>query len=116
MANEKRNLLISCLVALRACTVAVKDVRDVERSIEVTAETLYRGDRHRPFRAAAGQLGRRDRTGIQDSERSRPSVHQPPLSMRRKSIWAILIAKTPLAGKCRSVGLFRGLLSKNCEF
>jgi uncharacterized protein (UPF0210 family) len=28
-------------VALRTCTVAVKDVRDVEHSIEVTAETLY---------------------------------------------------------------------------
>ena len=29
------------LVVLRTCTVAVKDVRDVEHSIEVTAETLY---------------------------------------------------------------------------
>jgi hypothetical protein len=28
-------------VVLRTCTVAVKDVRDVEYSIEVTAETLY---------------------------------------------------------------------------
>jgi hypothetical protein len=28
-------------VALRACTVAIKDVRDVEHSVEVTAETLY---------------------------------------------------------------------------
>ena len=28
-------------VVLRTCTVAVKDVRDVEHSIEVTAETLY---------------------------------------------------------------------------
>jgi hypothetical protein len=28
-------------VALRTCTVAVKDVQDVEHSIEVTAETLY---------------------------------------------------------------------------
>ena len=31
---------LSCVV-LRTCTVAVKDVRDVEHSIEVTAETLY---------------------------------------------------------------------------
>ncbi len=31
---------ISCVV-LRTCTVAVKDIRDVEHSIEVTAETLY---------------------------------------------------------------------------
>jgi hypothetical protein len=28
-------------VVLRTCTVAVKDVRDIEHSIEVTAETLY---------------------------------------------------------------------------
>jgi hypothetical protein len=28
-------------VVLRTCTVAVKDTRDVEHSIEVTAETLY---------------------------------------------------------------------------
>jgi uncharacterized protein (UPF0210 family) len=28
-------------VALRTCTVEVKDIRDVEHSIEVTAETLY---------------------------------------------------------------------------
>jgi hypothetical protein len=28
-------------VALRICTVAVKDVQDVEHSVEVTAETLY---------------------------------------------------------------------------
>ena len=35
--NEYARLL--CVV-LRTCTVAVKDVRDVEHSIEVTAETL----------------------------------------------------------------------------
>src|SRR5208283_5560115 len=29
------------LVALRTCTVAVKDIRDVEHSVEVNAETLY---------------------------------------------------------------------------
>jgi len=29
------------LVVLRRCTVEIKDVRDVEHSIEVTAETLY---------------------------------------------------------------------------
>ena len=28
-------------MVLRTCTVAVKDVRDVEHSIQVTAETLY---------------------------------------------------------------------------
>jgi hypothetical protein len=28
-------------VVLRTCTVAVKDLRDIEHSIEVTAETLY---------------------------------------------------------------------------
>ena len=28
-------------VVLRTCTVAVKDIQDVEHSIEVTAETLY---------------------------------------------------------------------------
>ena len=28
-------------MVLRTCTVAVKDVQDVEHSIEVTAETLY---------------------------------------------------------------------------
>jgi hypothetical protein len=30
---------ISCVV--RTCTVAVRDLRDVEHSVEVTAETLY---------------------------------------------------------------------------
>jgi len=29
------------LVVFRTCTVAVKDIRDVEHSVEVTAETLY---------------------------------------------------------------------------
>ena len=28
-------------MVLRTCTVAIKDLRDVEHSIEVTAETLY---------------------------------------------------------------------------
>jgi hypothetical protein len=28
-------------VVLRKCTVAVKDVQDIEHSVEVTAETLY---------------------------------------------------------------------------
>jgi hypothetical protein len=28
-------------VVLRICTVAVKDVQDIEHSVEVTAETLY---------------------------------------------------------------------------
>jgi len=28
-------------VVLRTCTVAVKDVHDIEHSVEVTAETLY---------------------------------------------------------------------------
>ena len=28
-------------VVLRTCTVAVRDIRDVEHSVEVTAETLY---------------------------------------------------------------------------
>ena len=28
-------------MVLRTCTVSVKDVRDVEHSVEVTAETLY---------------------------------------------------------------------------
>ena len=28
-------------MALRTCTVAVKDLRDIEHSIEVSAETLY---------------------------------------------------------------------------
>jgi hypothetical protein len=30
-----------CVVVLRTCTVAVKDIQDVEHSVEVTAETLY---------------------------------------------------------------------------
>ena len=30
-----------CVVVLRTCTVAIKDVQGVEHSIEVTAETLY---------------------------------------------------------------------------
>lgn len=28
-------------MAFRTCTVAIKDVQDIEHSIEVTAETLY---------------------------------------------------------------------------
>jgi hypothetical protein len=38
---NKRRICYSFLVVLRTCTVAVKDNRDVEHSIEVTAETLY---------------------------------------------------------------------------
>ena len=38
-SEQKANMLGSCVV-LRTCTVAVKDLRDVEHSIEVTA-TLY---------------------------------------------------------------------------
>jgi hypothetical protein len=34
------SVTLSCVV-LRTCTIAVKDIRDVEHSIEVTAETLY---------------------------------------------------------------------------
>ena len=34
-------MLDSQTVVLRTCTVAVKDIRDVEHSIEITAETLY---------------------------------------------------------------------------
>ena len=33
--------MLAFYVVLRTCTVAVKDIRDVEHSIEVTAETLY---------------------------------------------------------------------------
>ena len=39
--EEKANMLRFPLVVLRTCTVAVRDMRDVEHSIEVTAETLY---------------------------------------------------------------------------
>ena len=38
--TESEDVKLSCVV-LRTCTVAVKDIRDVEHSIEVTAETLY---------------------------------------------------------------------------
>jgi hypothetical protein len=38
MKSEHAKLL---LVVLRTCTVAVKDLQDVEHSVEVTAETLY---------------------------------------------------------------------------
>ena len=40
MANKQR-ICYASSVALRTCTVAVKDIQDVEHSIEVTAETLY---------------------------------------------------------------------------
>ena len=40
LAN-KRRICYALFVVLRTCTVAVKDIRDVEHSIEVTAETLY---------------------------------------------------------------------------
>jgi hypothetical protein len=42
-------------VVLRTCTVAVMDIRDVEHSIEVTAETLYEAIALAAL--AAGQLG-----------------------------------------------------------
>ena len=38
---NKRRICYALSVVLRKCTVAVKDVRDVEHSTEVTAETLY---------------------------------------------------------------------------
>lgn len=38
MKSEHDKLLF---VVLRTCTVAVKDLQDVEHSVEVTAETLY---------------------------------------------------------------------------
>ena len=38
--RHRRSNRLLCVV-LRTCTVAVKDLRDVEHSIEVTAETLY---------------------------------------------------------------------------
>jgi hypothetical protein len=40
VANRRR-ICYALAVVLRTCTVAVKDVRDVVHSIEVTAETLY---------------------------------------------------------------------------
>src|SRR5438132_4737059 len=61
-------------VVLRTCTVAVKDIRDVEHSIEVTAETLYESDRHGSRRVAAGQLGRRDRSGVRNGDCSCPAA------------------------------------------
>jgi hypothetical protein len=39
--EQQANYDTLSFVVLRTCTVAVKDVRDVEHSIEVTAETLY---------------------------------------------------------------------------
>ena len=38
--EQKANMLKLFFVVLRKCTVAVKDVQDVEHSVEVTAETL----------------------------------------------------------------------------
>src|SRR5438876_7592178 len=61
-------------VVLRTCTVAVKDVRDVEHSIEVTAETLYEANRHRTRRFATGQLGRRIWSGPHQCECSCPAA------------------------------------------
>jgi len=40
VANKKR-ICYALFVVLRTCTVAIKDIRDVEHSTEVTAETLY---------------------------------------------------------------------------
>jgi hypothetical protein len=40
VANEKR-ICYAFAVVLRTCIVTVKDLRDVEHSVEVTAETLY---------------------------------------------------------------------------
>jgi hypothetical protein len=41
LVANKRRICYALHVVLRTCTVAVKDIRDVEHSIEVTAETLY---------------------------------------------------------------------------
>jgi hypothetical protein len=41
VANKRRIYCALLCVVLRTCTVAVNDVRDVEHSIEVTAETTY---------------------------------------------------------------------------
>jgi hypothetical protein len=40
-SEQKANYDTLSLVVLRTCIVAVRDLRDVEHSIEVTAETLY---------------------------------------------------------------------------
>ena len=50
-------------MVLRTCTVAVKDVRDVEHSVEVTAETLYEAIAA-ALAALAGQLGRGNWPGV----------------------------------------------------
>jgi len=70
--NEKFAKLLPC--SPRTCTVAVKDARDVERSIEVTPETLdeaiataFAGLQQDSWVAEIGQ-------GFIDSERSRPAA------------------------------------------
>ena len=39
--RTKHEYATLCFVVHRTCTVTVKDIRDVDHSIEVTAETLY---------------------------------------------------------------------------
>jgi len=40
-SGEQKTNMLRSFVVLRSCTVAVRDIRDVEHSTEVTAETLY---------------------------------------------------------------------------
>jgi hypothetical protein len=39
--EQKAKHIILWLVVLRACEVSVRDIRDVEHTVDVTAETLY---------------------------------------------------------------------------
>jgi len=63
-------------VVLRTCTVAVRDLRDVEHSIEVTAETLYEA-----IATALAALQQDDRVGESGQGFTKVSVlvQQPPV-------------------------------------
>ena len=79
VANNKTNILKLFFVVLRKCTVAVKDVQDVEHSVEVTAETLYEA-----VAAAVAALQKDDWVGEigQGFTTITVLVHQPPNSKK----------------------------------
>ena len=81
-------------MVLRTCTVAVKDIRDIEHSIEVTAETLY--EAIATALAALQQDNWVEEIG-QDFTTVSVLVQQPPVRHEVKNEGLCLMAQTPRA-------------------
>jgi hypothetical protein len=76
----------------RTCTVAAKDIRDLDHSIEVTAATLYEAIRRRSCGIAEGHLGWRDRSGIHNGDYCCPAAAR---KARSQNEGLCLVARTP---------------------